>query len=282
LHAVIKGVKSGVEERPSESVCELLPLLCLVSSRSDSEVAKQRENVSAVAVTRIKSIPGELCGWVAEKVLWWGGSLSDKPRAYQSSCLLQNPAQSTFHVDFTSYHSHTKNTGQSRPREDFDLKFEQNGSLVGDHVRRKRITVTSSFIWSICELHAHLTITSIQDTHSILGESLGLSVCHHMSLSSDTVAPGSPPPTLTQLHVILCLHLHSESPTPPHRYSEHSPTSLHVGRTSQKSHHLGSSGRAVYKCVFSSATTLFSSPPSASLLFEGCGPFCRSGITLFE
>jgi hypothetical protein len=82
-----------------------------------------------------------------------------------------------------------------------------------------------------------------------------------MSLSSDTVAPGSPPPTLTQLDVILCLHLHSESPNTPRWYTEHSPTSLHVGRTSQKPHNLGSSGRAVYKCVFSSATTLFSSPP---------------------
>jgi hypothetical protein len=92
---------------------------------------------SAVAVIRKISMMGEVCGWVAEKVLWWGGSLSDKPRAYQSSCLLQNPAQSIFHVDFTSYHSHTKNTGQSRPRKDFNLKFEQHGSLVGDHVKAK-------------------------------------------------------------------------------------------------------------------------------------------------
>jgi hypothetical protein len=109
----------------------------MVSSRSDSEVAKQREKVSAVAVIRIKSILGELCGWVAKKALWWGGSLSDKPRAYQSSCLLQNPAQSTFHVEFTSYYSHTKITGQSRAREDLNLTFEQHGSLVGDHVKAK-------------------------------------------------------------------------------------------------------------------------------------------------
>jgi hypothetical protein len=45
LHDVTKGLISGVGAPRSETVCEVLPLSCSVSSPSDSEVAEQRENV---------------------------------------------------------------------------------------------------------------------------------------------------------------------------------------------------------------------------------------------
>jgi hypothetical protein len=64
------------------------------------------------------------------------------------------------------------------------------------------------------------------------------------------VAPGGPPPTLTQLDVSLCLHLHYESLSSPRRHPKHSSASLCVGRTSRKSQRLSSPGRVVYKRIF--------------------------------
>jgi hypothetical protein len=145
------------------------------------------------------------------------------------------PPLSTLHIEFPSSDNHTKNLGQSRALFDCnDLESEGHGTLVGAYVKQKCVTVPSRCCQSTCKFHAQPITHSTQDTHDILEKSLESSVCHHVSMSSDTVAPRRQPPTLTRLDATLCLHLHSDS-TPPHRCRpEHSTTSLHVGRTSQR------------------------------------------------